>query len=61
VLAGIIVGLRAQGLGAYDAARLGAWVHAQAGLLAGQIQGSANAVLAGDILDAISDVLAGLI
>ena len=32
VLAGLITGLRAQGLEAYDAARLGAWVHAQAGL-----------------------------
>ena len=60
VLAGIIVGLRAQGLGAYNAARLGAWVHAQAGLIAAQIQGNANAVMAGDILDAISDVLVSL-
>jgi ADP-dependent NAD(P)H-hydrate dehydratase / NAD(P)H-hydrate epimerase len=60
VLAGIIVGLRAQGMEAYDAARLGAWVHAQAGLIAAQIQGSTNAVIAGDVLEAIPDVLAGM-
>ena len=60
VLAGMIAGLRAQGMKAYDAARLGAWVHAQAGLIAAQIQGSSAAVLAGDVLEAIPDVLAGL-
>lgn len=60
VLAGIIVGLRAQGMEAYDAARLGAWVHAQAGLIAAQIQGTTIAVVAGDVLDAIPDVLAGI-
>jgi ADP-dependent NAD(P)H-hydrate dehydratase / NAD(P)H-hydrate epimerase len=34
VLAGLIVGLRAQGLDAYEAAVAGAWIHAQAGLYA---------------------------
>ena len=60
VLAGIIVGLRAQGLEAYDAARLGAWVHAQAGLAAGVVLGSTAAVLAGDVLDALIEVIAEL-
>ena len=60
VLAGIIVGLRAQGMEAYDAARLGAWVHAQAGLIAAQVQGSTNAVIAGDVIEAIPDVLEGM-
>jgi NAD(P)H-hydrate epimerase len=60
VLAGLITGLRAQGLEAYDAARLGAWVHAQAGLAAALIQGSTTAVLAGDVLEAVADVLAEL-
>jgi NAD(P)H-hydrate epimerase len=60
VLAGIITGLRAQGVNAYDSARLGAWIHAQAGLIAAEVQGSTNAVLASDVLDAISDVLASL-
>lgn len=60
VLAGLIVGLRAQGLEAYDAARLGAWVHAQAGLAAAVAQGSTAAVLAGDVLEGVADVLAEL-
>ncbi|MCX6033856.1 MAG: NAD(P)H-hydrate dehydratase, partial [Chloroflexi bacterium] len=60
VLAGLITGLRAQGLEAYDAARLGAWVHAQAGLAAAVVQGSTAAVLAGDVLEAVADVLAEL-
>ena len=60
VLAGLITGLRAQGLGAYDAARLGAWVHAQAGLIAAMVQGNTSSVLAGDVLEAVADVLAEL-
>ena len=60
VLAGLITGLRAQGLDAYDAARLGAWVHAEAGLAATVVQGSTAAVLAGDVLEAVADVLAEL-
>jgi ADP-dependent NAD(P)H-hydrate dehydratase / NAD(P)H-hydrate epimerase len=60
VLAGIITGLRAQGLEPYDAARLGAWVHAQAGLAAAVVLGSTMAVLAGDVLDAMTEVLAEL-
>ena len=60
VLAGLITGLRAQGLKAYDAARLGAWVHGEAGLAAAVVQGGTTAVLAGDVLDAVADVLAEL-
>ena len=60
VLAGLIVGLRAQGVDAYDAARLGAWIHVQAGLLAAESLGSTAALLAGDVLDAIPKVMAGL-
>jgi len=60
VLAGLIVGLRAQGMEAYDAARLGAWIHAQAGLLAEQALGDSAAVLAGDVLEAVPEVLAGM-
>jgi ADP-dependent NAD(P)H-hydrate dehydratase / NAD(P)H-hydrate epimerase len=58
VLAGIITGLRAQGLDAYDAARVGAWIHAHAGLLAAEFKGSTASVLAGDVVDAIPDVIA---
>ncbi len=60
VLAGLIVGLMAQGLAAYDAAVAGAWIHAQAGLIAADDLGSTACVLAGDVLDAIPDVMADL-
>jgi len=60
VLAGLIVGLRAQGLDAYDAALAGAWIHAQAGLIAADAFGSTASVLAGDVLEAIPDVMTDL-
>ena len=60
VLAGLIVGLRAQGLDAYDAAVAGAFIHAQAGLLAAEILGTTASVLASDVLDAVPDVIAEL-
>jgi len=59
VLAGLIVGLRAQGVDAYDSAVAGAWIHAQAGLFAAEKIGAEASVMAGDVLDAISDVLRG--
>ena len=58
VLAGIITGLRAQGIEAYDSARAGAWIHAQAGLSAAGSLGGSASVLAGDVVDAIQDVIA---
>lgn len=60
VLAGLIGGLRAQGLSAYEAAVAGAWVHAQAGLKAAETVGAEAAVLAGDVMEAIGAVLSGL-
>ncbi len=60
VLAGLIVGLRAQGVEAYSAAVAGAWIHARAGLEAAEALGGTASVLAGDVLDAIPDVLAEL-
>ncbi|MDP1546232.1 MAG: NAD(P)H-hydrate dehydratase [Anaerolineales bacterium] len=60
VLAGLIVGLRAQGLGAYDAAVAGAFIHAQAGLLAAEALGTTASVLASDVLNAVPAVIAEL-
>jgi len=60
VLAGLIVGLRAQGLDAYDAAVAGAYIHAQAGLLAANDLGTTASVLASDILNSVADILSEL-
>jgi hydroxyethylthiazole kinase-like uncharacterized protein yjeF len=60
VLAGLIVGLRAQGVDAYEAAVVGGWIHAQAGLYAADDMGTTASVLAGDVLDSVSDVLSDL-
>ncbi len=57
VLAGLIVGLRAQGVPAASAARVGAWVHAQAGLAAIDLVGHPASVLAGDVLAAVPEIL----
>ncbi len=60
VLAGIIVGLRAQGMDEFNAAVAGAWIHAQAGLIAEDIEGTATSVMAGDVLECIAEVLSEL-
>jgi NAD(P)H-hydrate epimerase len=60
VLAGLIVGFRAQGLEAYEATVAGAWIHAQAGLYAADDLGTTASVLAGDVLDSVSDVISDL-
>jgi NAD(P)H-hydrate epimerase len=57
VLAGLIVGLRAQGVPAADAAIAGAWIHAQAGLAALEQVGNSASVLAGDVLKACISVM----
>jgi hydroxyethylthiazole kinase-like uncharacterized protein yjeF len=57
VLAGLIGGLRAQGLPAFDAAAAGAWLHAQAGLAAAARIGHTAAVQASDMVDSLPEVL----
>ncbi len=60
VLAGLIAGLRAQGVKAYEAAIAGAWIHARAGTYAADRLGSTATVMAGDVLEAVPEVLADL-
>ena len=57
VLAGIITGLRAQGIPAFNAAAAGVWFHAQAGLAAAEVLGSTAGVLAGDLIDMLPALL----
>lgn len=56
VLAGLITGFRAQGVSAYEAALLGAYLHGLAGELAAQQQ-PGRSVIAGDVLAAIGQAL----
>ncbi len=53
VLAGLIVGLRTQGLAPFDAAVVGGYLHGLAGELAAQRIGSERSVIAGDVIDAL--------
>jgi len=57
VLAGMIVGYRAQGMDAYNSAIAGAWYHAKAGMLAAETMGGETSIMAGDIINAISGVI----
>ena len=59
VLAGMIAGLLAQGIGPFESACAGVWLHAHAGLLAAEKLGSTAGVLAGDIIKAIPEVMPG--
>lgn len=56
VLAGMLVGLMAQGVASFDAACVAAWMHGEAGKQAERRNGHAACVLAGDILNAIPKV-----
>ncbi len=60
VLAGLIGGFRAQGLEGFEAAVLGVWVHAQAGLKAASKKNTTRCILASDVLEAIPQVLADI-
>jgi ADP-dependent NAD(P)H-hydrate dehydratase / NAD(P)H-hydrate epimerase len=58
VLAGMIAGLRSQGVPPFEAACAAAWIHAQTGLLATEQVGHEASVLAGDLISALPEVLA---
>ncbi|MBN1287142.1 MAG: bifunctional ADP-dependent NAD(P)H-hydrate dehydratase/NAD(P)H-hydrate epimerase [Anaerolineae bacterium] len=58
VLAGVILGLRAQGLAAFDAAVAGAYLHGLAGELAAEWVGAPASVVAGDVGDMLPHALA---
>ncbi|MEE9216044.1 MAG: NAD(P)H-hydrate dehydratase [Anaerolineales bacterium] len=60
VLAGLLVGYRAQGLASYDASVLASYVHARAGVLAAQKVGTTASVLAGDVAAAIPGAISEL-
>ena len=60
VLAGLIVGLLAQGVDPFQAAVSGCWIHAMAGLRAEKTMGNPASVMAGDILEAVPAILTSL-
>ena len=53
ILAGLIAGIRGQGVDTFDCACLGAYIHALAGTIAAADVGSSRSLIAGDVLSAL--------
>jgi NAD(P)H-hydrate epimerase len=60
VLAGFIVGLRAQGVESFEAAVCGCWLHAQSGLETEKLFGNSFSVIASDLFPAVIKVIGNL-
>ncbi len=60
ILAGLIVGLLAQGLKPFDAAICAGYIHGLAGQLLGKTRHTERGVLASDVLDSITDAFRSL-
>ncbi|MGA9532995.1 MAG: NAD(P)H-hydrate dehydratase [Anaerolineales bacterium] len=60
VLAGVVVGLLAQGVEAFEAAVAAAYLHGRAGELAALALGTEASVIAGDVADMLPDAIAEL-
>lgn len=54
VLSGMITGLLGQGVPAYLAAYAGAWLHAQAGIMAAELQGNKRTPMASDLFESLA-------
>ena len=59
VLTGVIAALLAQGLDAFRAAAAGVWLHTAAGRQAARRQGTADGVVASDVIDALPRLALG--
>lgn len=58
VLAGMVVGLLAQGINSYSSAIAGTWLHAQTGLLVADRLSGTTSVVAGDLIEEIPFAIA---
>lgn len=60
VLAGLIVGFRAQGVNSFEAACAGAWIHANAGVMAAERIGNTASIIASDVLNSVPAVISSM-